>query len=121
MKLTDLKRMVDSLMIHGHGEDEVLITTSELSFGARSSEKVSCVSAGFDWEQGQIRIAPSQELVHRGYTRNDLRPMYIRKQNINGRTLTERWCSQCDCFVHKDGRYCEHCGQRIDKEHPTEV
>lgn len=64
MTLGELQQTVNSLIDRGHDlNDEVRITTSNDSVGARASVGVQYVCPGFDFEKGQILITTDKKIV----------------------------------------------------------
>ena len=87
----------------------VLVTTAEPSMGAHASARVTHTGMGFDWENGQFRIATDRELVGKGNTLEDAKPAVLRPYDGHN----YYWCPRCDCKINKDDRFCRHCGQRM--------
>lgn len=63
MTLDELKHAVDFLVGRGYGSNEVVITTRDSAVGGRAYSKVTNICQGMDWEKGQIRISPVNNLV----------------------------------------------------------
>lgn len=117
MTLSELKRQVDFLCETGHGEKSVLVTLSDRSIGARASAGITSINAGFDWEQGQIRISTDKKII--SYDKNRDLPMSAAKldcDNGNGKIRHLLICPKCDNHLKKDYRYCSYCGQRLKGE-----
>lgn len=46
-----------------NGDKPLLITTDDQSIGHSAYVNIAAIYRGFDWEDGQIRIAPSEKIV----------------------------------------------------------
>lgn len=113
MKLKELYEISKSLVEQGKAEDEVLITLSEPSVGARASAPINSVYAGFDWEHGQIRIEPKNKLINKLKDRDKQLDARIIEYNNLGRKHIIRKCPICENHLKKDDNYCSRCGQAI--------
>lgn len=110
MTLYDLKRSVDSYVDLGHGENDILITLSQKSVGARMSVGVRGIYAGFDFESGQIRIEPMEPICKRGRAKDDPVAMNIFAFSSPRKFYS---CPMCEETVKKDAHYCPRCGQHL--------
>lgn len=113
MKLKELYEISKSLMEQGKAEDEVLITLSESSVGARASAPINSVYAGFDWEHGQVRVEPKDSLISKLKDRDKQLDARIIEYNNLGRKHIIRKCPICENHLKKDDKYCSRCGQAI--------
>ena len=111
--LADFKKAIEfaeaSCKYESLDDIPVLVTTAEPSMGARASAKVTHTGMGFDWENGQFRIATDRELVSKGNSLDDVKSAILRP--YDGRNYY--WCPRCDGRISKDDRFCCHCGQRL--------
>lgn len=113
MKLSQLVSALNSIIESGgqflDGDTEVVIDTKEpvMTCGARPYCKVKSVNLGFDWEAGQLRITPEDDLM---CVKHDCpqkvlewRGMYL--------------CPKCECVLSDSKsetvRYCKRCGQAV--------
>lgn len=110
MTLNELKRSVDTCVQFGHGNDVVLITLSEPSFGWRASIGIRDIYPGIDWEYGQMRIEPDEAICKKGRAKDDLLPMHIYAYTAPRRFYS---CPICETHVKKDDHYCSRCGQHL--------
>lgn len=115
MILSELKRQVDFLCENGHENNQVLVTLSESSIGARAATGITGIHSGFDWEHGQIRISTEKKII--SYDKNRDKVIEPRKEdhNIGTRTRHLLLCFKCENQLRKDDNYCSHCGQRVKK------
>ena len=114
MELNELKSAVDFALSHGcTGEEEVLITLSNPSVGARAASKVVSANSGFDWEHGQFRIEPVDRLRAEGSALKDPRETRLAVYIYENRKSVVHHCPNCGNVVKKTHKYCPHCGQRI--------
>lgn len=113
MKLKELYEISKSLVEQGKAEDEVLITLSEPSVGARASAPINSIYAGFDWEHGQIRIEPKNKLINKLKDRDKQLDTKIMEYDSLGRKCIIRKCPVCENHLKKDDKYCSRCGQAI--------
>ena len=113
MKLKELYEISKSLVEQGKAEDDVLITLSESSVGARASTPINCMYAGFDWENGQIRIEPKNKLINKLKDRDKQLDTKIMEYDNLGRKHIIRKCPICENHLKKDDKYCSRCGQAI--------
>lgn len=63
---------------------------------------------GMDWESGQIRISCQDKLIRKNKDRDIVMP--IKKDPV---FLKRYICVVCGGYVHKEDKYCCHCGQRL--------
>lgn len=110
MTLSDLKSHIDEYVRVGHGEDVVLITLSQPSVGSRAATAVRCIFPGFDWEHGQMRIEPENQVCLRGRAKEDTMPIRIFAYS-SPRPFYE--CPICGEHIKKDSNYCQQCGQHL--------
>lgn len=110
MTLNDLKSHVDEYVKIGHGNDTVLITLSQPSVGGRASTGVIGIYPGFDWEHGQMRIEPAQQICPRGRTKDDIMKIRIFAYSSPKPFYN---CPVCEEHVKKDSKYCQRCGQHL--------
>ena len=113
LNLEELKKIVDSTIEHVYGKEPkevpVLISTSEISMGARASTSVKYANMGFDWEDGQFRIEPDKALVNRGNSFLDVKSVDCR--SYEGRNYY--FCPRCQQKISKNDRYCRYCSQKL--------
>ena len=122
MTLTELRDSVNHALDHWRDSDdpEVVITLSNPSVGPRASCGVIYAALGFDWEYGQFRIQPQENLRREGRTLEDPVETYVHQYLYDKRKQTIHHCRNCGYVVKKDANFCQHCGQRIkisDKIH----
>lgn len=112
MKLSKIKEIVDNLVNSGYGDYNTVITTHDISIGARAYSDIQYISNGFDWESGQIRIEPQTDLISKSKDRDKELPIikHIYGQGI--RNVIS--CPKCENHLRKDDRYCSNCGQRVN-------
>jgi len=111
-----VKRLVDlyTKTANPKGEDpEVYITLSEPSVCARAKCDISGIFEGFDWENGQIRIEPKENLVHKGRSKDDELEMKAYKYRYDRRTMIKYHCPTCEETLSKSANYCSNCGQKV--------
>ena len=113
MTVRDIKDTLDFYSEHGYDDANVLITLSEPSIGARAFAEIKYISAGIDWENGQIRIEPIVELCRKGRTLEDPRPLHTFQYLYDKRTTYSYHCANCGKKNPKDANYCNRCGQRL--------
>ena len=117
MKIKELREDINALCEYGHitGEEEVRITLSEPSMGARASCGVSFIGQGMDWEHGEIRISPSEEIIRKQKNRDIPIPVieHIYEYKESGKKTISSRCPVCDGEVRKGMRFCPSCGQAI--------
>ena len=115
MTLKKLSELVEFYM-DGHKNDKVLITLSQPSVGARAFVDVQGVYAGFDWEDGQIRIETVEPIITKYNNRDIGKPArceeYGEEQGYARKRIV-RHCPICENFLRKDDKYCSRCGQRV--------
>ena len=87
----------------------ILISLADPSIGGRASAEVYNVYAGFDWEEGQVRIEPKIELF-KNIKRLD-NPIGIVREEFGGVSFNA--CGKCHMRIAKDDKYCRWCGQRL--------
>lgn len=87
----------------------VLITLSDGGAGCRAFCKASGIHAGFDWERGQLRIEPEENLFRNIPRMNEA--VGIIREEFNGVSFNA--CGRCHMKIAKNDRYCRHCGQRL--------
>ena len=126
MTLTELRDSVNHALDHWRNSDdpEVVITLSNPSVGPRASCGVLNATLGFDWEYGQFRIQPQENLRMEGRTLEDPTETYVVQYLYDYRNKRHviHYCRNCGNVVNKDVNFCQHCGQRIkisDKIHAT--
>jgi hypothetical protein len=111
MELQRLKQLIDKTMEVDENNKylSVVVTLSEPSIGSRSMVGVKQANAGFDWEKGQFRLEPDENIVKYGNSKeNIIKP---REKEYNNRKYLS--CKICNAKVAKDDRYCKRCGQKI--------
>lgn len=121
MILEELKNIVDSYIEQGKGKDSVVITLSESSIGARASSGISSIFPGFDWEHGQIRIEPSEDLTSKLKDRDKDLPIIKHTYNFGNRKRNVLLCPKCNNYLRKDDRYCSKCGQKVNTKEIKKV
>lgn len=113
MNLEELKKIIDhtieGLKYEKPNEVPVLITLKEPSYGPRASSEIKYANLGFDWENGQFRIEPSEELVKKGNKLTD--PKSVECRNYEDRNYY--FCPKCEQKINKNDVYCRYCGQRL--------
>lgn len=114
LSVMDLKKAIDLTIEHSNNytdfnEVPVLVTMAEPSLGSRAAAAVICAGMGFDWESGQFRLDTNKELVNKGNTLSDVKPVVCRP--YDGRNLY--WCPRCGNRVSKDDHFCRSCGQQM--------
>lgn len=112
MKLSQLVSILNSIIERSNRslEDiEIVIDTKEpvMTVGARPCTGVKSVSMGFDWEAGQLRITPENDLM-------------CVKHNCPQKVLEWRgmfFCPKCECALSdsksKAIKYCMKCGTAV--------
>lgn len=104
-----LKNCIDSYYLTNMNimDSPLIITTVDVSVGARAGVKVNSAYAGFDWETGQFRIEPAEPLVRSSLTRD------VPKDIIKWRD--GYFCPKCNGSLMKkevkNSHYCSCCGQ----------
>lgn len=113
MNLKELKETVDFVFNRSKNPEgsSVVITLSEPSIGSRAYSSVQGIYIGFDWETNQIRIEPSVDLVKKGNSLTDIRPIKFRK-SFDKKNIVSA-CPNCDSRIAKTDCYCRYCGQRL--------
>ena len=113
MTLKELRESIDLALSFQHDSEknEVVITLVEPSVGGRANSKVRCAVNGFDWEKGQFRIEPVEELVRKG---RDLKTAIPAKERLSfDKTCTVFRCPICDGKINKNDYFCRFCGQKL--------
>ena len=114
MNLKELKDAVDFALDHGcDGSEEVRITLSGPTVGARASANVQSANLGFDWEYGQFRIEPAVSLRADGRTLEDPLETICAEYIYDKRREIVHHCPNCGNIVKKTHKYCSTCGQKI--------
>lgn len=109
MLLKELQAKIEFLTRTGHENDLVLITRKEPSVGARAGTSIQAVFAGFDWEDGQVRIEPEIPLI--SYANNRDREKEVRLLIKDGKWIWK--CPVCTEHIRKTFHYCPKCGQKL--------
>lgn len=112
ISLAELQRAVDvAASSHYRSPEEVavLITLDQPSMGPRASVGVYHAGLGFDWEDGQFRLAPAERLV---LSRKDRDIALEPGKHLSG-GIRVTCCCRCGQRVAKTDVYCRHCGQRL--------
>lgn len=111
MKLTQLISAINSILQYErHPEDVDVVITTKLPYatcGQRPCTEVTSVGMGFDWEAGQFRITPQEDLM---CIRHDV-PQKVWKLR------DAFFCPKCEYSLggRKDTgiRFCSKCGQAV--------
>lgn len=112
MTLNELKSAVDTaLQYERHPENVDVVITTKLpyaTYGQLPYAGVKCVGMGFDWEAGQFRITPAEDLM---CIRHDV-PQMVMEYRGN------YFCPKCEYMISKGRKYdavrfCCKCGQSV--------
>lgn len=114
MKLSQLKRAVDLSFKTQKDPDniEVVITTRTpyITCGQLPYTDIACVGMGFDWEAGQFRITPQEDLMK---VKHDVPQKVLKWLDIY-------YCPKCEYMLgtnrYENTRYCSRCGQAVKWE-----
>ena len=95
-------------------EDIDVVITTKLPYvtcGQRPCTGVVCVGMGFDWEAGQFRITPEDELIA---VKHDV-PQKVKEWRGNYH------CPKCEYMISKGRKlnavnFCSKCGQAVKWE-----
>ncbi len=115
MNVTQLKTALDE-GLEKHfltGEEKILITVSEPSVASRAGVEVKNCAAGFDWEKGQFRIEPEEELTRKSRDRDTpMETWNVRYINDKGKRVVHH-CRACEEEIEAGDKYCSRCGQAV--------
>ena len=115
MKLTELFNAINLAFTHESQPEtvEVVISTKlpYITCGQKPCTGVKYASMGFDWEAGQFRITPEEDLI---CVKHDA-PQTVKEWREN------YYCPKCEYILSKkkkdtDIRYCSKCGQAVKWE-----
>ena len=97
------------------GEYPVVVTTKDWSAGPRASVGVGYVSLGMDWEKGQVRISPSEDIISVKYHQKKLDAVRegIKPFSQEFSVGTVWYCTNCDRVLDTEWKFCPRCGARI--------
>ncbi|MEX0597810.1 MAG: hypothetical protein WD512_15060 [Candidatus Paceibacterota bacterium] len=113
VNLEELKNLVDSTVEHLYDKESkdvpLSINISEPSMGARAYSSVKYIGMGMDWEHGQLRITPEDELVRKGNSLKDVKHVDCRP--YDGRNYY--FCPRCQQKISKNDIYCRYCAQKL--------
>lgn len=113
LNLNDIKTLVDAYVGDGYGNCPVYITLSQPSIGTRSCVGIFDLCLGMDWEHGQIRIEPTENITSYRKDRDCLIAPWITEYESGGRKRKIINCPKCNNHLRKDNKYCSNCGQRV--------
>lgn len=111
MKLTELANAIDlTLKFERRPENIDVVITTKLPYatcGQCPCTGVSAVGMGFDWEAGQFRITPQEDLM---CVKHD-----VPRRVIDN--LDMYYCPKCQRSLgarkNTDIRFCSRCGQEV--------
>ncbi len=115
MKLTQLASAINSILQYERYPEKIdVVITTKLPYvtcGQLPCTGVRSVGMGFDWEAGQFRITPQEDLM---CIRHDA-PQMVLEWNGNYH------CPKCEYIIskgrkHDDMRFCCKCGQAVKWE-----
>lgn len=95
-----------------YADKPLLVTTNDRSIGGRACVEVQDIYQGIDWEHGQIRIQPCEDIVKKYNGRDIEKDKWLFTERITNKKYPV--CSSCTCRVAKPDQYCKHCGQRLN-------
>lgn len=111
MKAEQLRDILNTYIERGHGDNSIVITLRQPSIGARAGCGIESVTAGFDWESGQIRLQPDKDLTTYEKSRDMPLDAVVRKYEETNRIIYK--CPKCEEHLKLKQLYCGRCGQRV--------
>lgn len=85
----------------------VVLDLSDPSIGARASVNIEGIRFGIDWESGQLRIRPTEEVVSKKYSEG----LREKKAVCSSNVIPGYWCPTCLATVKRKSKCCPNCGQ----------
>lgn len=111
MNLLQLKNAIDTaLKVEKNAENINVVITTKVPYitcGQRPCTDVACVGMGFDWEAGQFRITPQEDLMA---VKHDVPQKVLKWSDMY-------FCPKCEyaLSVTKSNsiKFCSKCGQAV--------
>ena len=116
MKLSELKKIIDTELSRGaSGDEEVVVSVfdSAVCAGARASSKIKTVYKGFDLENHQFRIITEDTLRKEGRTLENPDRMIVFKYIYDTRCSYSYRCPNCSAKIPKESKFCLGCGKKV--------
>jgi len=113
MRLSQMKKIIDTYEEEGLGNSPVVIALKEPSVGGTRTTEIMQIYPGFDWNHGQILIQTKDEICRLEKNKDFLTKMNLFVFNYDKKSIIELHCPRCESKLKKDDNYCHECGQHV--------